>query len=432
MNFSILRLVSIFLAFSLLMGVAVQSVYAKGAPIVVGSKKLKNCGTNIDSKSLTFETKDYWHGLAQCMRNLRDIWSKRGPASLITLDDQKVTVRELVRRQVVFALNQPYVVFFDKDEVRPSDGQLFRQVINSQLDFSPDVDRVALTNKRGVPYNGMGQSGLSYFLYQFSFLSEKINDEQGKRDSVFYRKVANFSINTVLTETDAGGLATSSKCGNNAQETCVWFHSVTRRDLETKAGATLNQDLHVIRDLGSISDLLRKNGTKEDDAMISRLDAAVSAGINQLFISEGRRNKKYNSPNFSDFLSPSVGFGQVNWLFYGINLAAENKAGYFLGREGKDCAYHMHVLDLLDSILQRAQGKGTLSDQYKSCSIPLASAYRTISVVSSSVGDKAVWAANDKRDYQCSYFSKKKNWNPNFLTKLYKSCDLNGNFEKAR
>lgn len=410
------------------MGIAVQSTYAKEAPIEVGSKNIKNCGSNIDSKSLVFKTKDYWHGLAQCMRNLRDVWSRRGPTVLITLGNQQVSVRELVRRQIVFALNQPDVVFFDKDGTGSSDRRLFRQVINSQLDFSPDIDRVALTNNRGVPYNGMGQTGFAYFLYQFSLLSEKMKDQEGKRDSVFYRKVANFSINTVLKEVGAGGLASSSKCGDNEQEACVWFHSITRRDLDTRAGATLNQDLHVIRDIGLISDLLQKEDADKNSAMISRLDAAVSAGINQLFISAGHQNKKYNSPNFSDFLSPSVGDDQVSWLFYGIDLATENKAGYFLGRDGKDCAYHMHVLDLLDSILQRAQRKGALSEQYKSCSIPLASAYRTISIVSSSVGDRKVWTANDKRDYQCSYFSKKQKWNPPFLAKLYKPCALTDSF----
>ncbi|WP_415792823.1 hypothetical protein [Bordetella tumulicola] len=383
----------------------------------------KACGP-VNSKTMVYEVKDYWHGLTQCMRQLRDVWNHGGPDTLRTISGKKVRIQDLVRNQIVSELQKPYVRFYSNKDKGNAKGLTYAEVVDAEFKIKPGIERVALTNSIGVPYNGMGQSGMAYFLSQFARLSKKAGGEIGMRDAAFYRSIAMLSVNTLLTDTTEGGLATSVKCDKSPELQCTWFHSVTRRDLPSIAGGTLNQNLHVVRDLGLIADSMNDTSTEK-----KRINNAVRAGVNQLVFSNGHVGAN-TSPNFADFLSAPVGIGKVHWLYYGVRVDNDKKGGYFLNSKGKDCGYQMHVLDLLSSILARAEKLNELPDEFKSCSASAASAYQTILAVDATPNVQKNWSANDGRDYQCNDVTRKATRKSKFLNKLYGSCAWNESLDK--
>jgi len=224
------------------------------------------------------------------------------------------------------------------------------------------------------------------------------------------------SINTLLTDTAEGGLATSSKCDKSPALQCTWFHSVTRRDRSSIAGGTLNQHLHVVRDLGLIADSIDDSPTDKE-----RVNDAFRAGINQLVLSKGHVGVNA-PPNFDDFVSGPVGTGQVHWLYYGISVDSKKKEGYFLNKKGKDCGYQMHVLSLLSSVLERAERLNILPKELRNCSASPASAYHTILAVDASPNAPKNWSADDGRDYRCNDAAREATRENKFLKKLYGSC----------
>ncbi|WP_435165137.1 hypothetical protein [Falsirhodobacter sp. 1013] len=240
----------------------------------------------------------------------------------------------MARREVLATLQA------DTTRFRTQDGRLIPFNDAFHPDLTPRTGLVAAIriNDRGLPYNAMGQSGMAYFLYQLAAHAEKDGDLAG-RD--VYRRFARLALATVTTDIKAGGLASTVRCRN--EEDCTWFHSVTRRDREPEEGATLNQNLHAIRDMGLIQDTVRRLGWDEPD-----LEPFITAGVNRLFLSD-------TAPTLNSFAGP-LQRQDGTWAYYGFSPQAGT--GYFLKKPIDNCHYHVHVLELLATILKRAQDHG--------------------------------------------------------------------------
>lgn len=304
-------------------------------PSQCGKTRAMDC-TSKDDCSKQFpvmEVSDAWHGLAQCFRALRDVWARRGPSEMLRKGDVELgPVHAVVERQVNWEMARPRVRW--------------------SSDAKTGEEHVVLLNDRKHAYNAMGQSGLAYFLYQFAFLSRNSALSDRGRLVQRYQRFGASAVNGMLLSVSDGGLSTWSNCAVSSVRECVWFHSITRRDLETRAGATLNQHLHAIRDLGLISDLLRANGSSDQG---KHLDRAIEAGLAQLIADRQRRT---SPPNLASFLSPATGDRRARWAYYGFNAAANDEGGYFLNGNGRDCAYHFHVVELIAQIVERARISG--------------------------------------------------------------------------
>lgn len=304
---------------------------------------------------LVLDVPDAWHGLAQCFRRLRDLWARHGGSEPVRAGRRDVGhVSVLVARQVAWEMSRPRTRTVEGRNGRPS--------------------MALLLNDRGQPYNAMGQTGVAYFLYQFAALSEGMG--QGARQAAeMYRHFAWASVTAVLTDVSDGGLASWRDCAVASQRRCVWFHSVTRRDLPTRAGATLNQHLHAVRDLGLIADLLAARGDKQQ---AHSLDEAVKAGIAQLIAA---RKHGDGSPNLASFLFTPMGKAEVRWSYYGWNREANvDGDGYLLKEKGRNCAYHFHVVELLAQIFARARKQSDaagLVSEALACGGPLDQLVRT-------------------------------------------------------
>ncbi len=351
-----------------------------------------------------YDVPDYWHGLAQCLRGLRDRWSRDGPDAPVSVgpaggsnDDAKVST--LVRRQVMLAMSARPVRFAAGG---PTAADLrLGDVFDARGTPRRGFDRVVLLNDRGVAYNAMGQSGLAYFLFQMAVLADRGGYPQAADDTALYRALARGAIATVLTPVAAGGLAASRPCDDDASLRCTWYHSITRRDQPTAAGATLNQHLHAVRDLGLIADLLRKQRWNEG----TDFNRAIIEGLNQLAFAAGS-TRPGAPPNLADFLSPPAGKARVRWAYYGLNpTATDGPHAYFLGVAGKDCSYHLHVLDLLSQILQRAQAQGFLARYERpllACGSALGEMERAARLRTERPGDARLWSTPAVgRDYTC-------------------------------
>ncbi|MCW7538929.1 hypothetical protein OOT46_13870 [Aquabacterium sp. A7-Y] len=321
-----------------------------------------------------FAVPDAWHGLVGCLRGLRDIWARGGPDAAVALGQgSSMPVATLVRRQVEAELGNPRVRVDPAEALKSALADERRNT--ERLDLKGRIERVALLNDRGRPYNAMGQAGLSYILYNLSGLAAQSRYPLAAEDSALFRAVARGALQVVVADVSQGGLASRRACEPNSAQRCAWYHSITRRDQPTQAGATLNQHLHVVRDLGLSADYLAARGWDEG----IDFDRAVAEGLNQLFI--GRGDEAPGSPpDLADFLSPPLGKAGARRAYYGFNTLAQNKQrGYFLDKGSKDCGYHFHVLVLFGQILKRAEQRGEmagLQNKVFACGSPLAELHR--------------------------------------------------------
>lgn len=317
-----------------------------------------SCGTLTDSTDcpdcqgeVVFDTDGYWHGLAQCTRDIRDAWARFGPDQPLDLPGDP-QLADFARDQILSALDDPEVRFL------PQAGG---PMLDFAAAFGPDLQPrqplagVALINDRGEAYNGMGQTGLAYFLLQFAAQAEKGGYDRARADAALYRLLGEAALAPVLAPVATGGLTTRAPCALAPELACSWYHSVTRRDWPGAAGGTLNQMLHVLRDLGQIGQMADRQGW---DLAVDT-DRAVAEGLNQLFLSGGYQGPG-TGPDLADFNSqgrdspaPAV------WAWYGFNTLSDRPArGYFLKNAAKNCSYHAHNLQLLGAILTRAREAG--------------------------------------------------------------------------
>lgn len=305
-----------------------------------------------------------WHFLAGCYRTIRDNWSRaQGEERLKWARIARDTIDETLADGRTTMASGPRVI----DKRSAIDAYLKAKRGQSVTD---DL-LIYQSNQLGQPYNGMGQSGMAYFLTQFAQLAGRTPGAEAEAD--YFRSTAEGILHTVLAPTERGGLTTKWPCRVDAKRDCAWFHSITRRDRPAGFGVTLNQDLHVLRDLGSISDIYKRNGWREP----VQFDTYIAAGLNQLF-SEQTRRESGDLPTMADYLTRPVGSARVRWLYYGFNRELPGGAGgYFLNRNGKDCGYQVHVLDLTEQVLKRADKTG-IWDSRKALSCPsaLAEAWR--------------------------------------------------------
>lgn len=305
------------------------------APMATSSVECRAESSNCPAGPL-FDVPDFWHGLSGCLRGLRDLWGRQGGQTLVGLGTSDVPVRDVVRRQIQGELTRRTTAMFDADGRRLAADRVF----DGKGRWKDAPQRLVLTNEAGQAYNAMGQSDLAYFLGQFAVLARRSDDAASREDAAMYLALARASIEVDLTPTARGGLATVSQCAGDM--TCTWYHSVTRRDRPGPAGATLNQHLHVTRDLALMAVLAEKEGLPD----AARYRAASLAGLAQLLVSPGLRAAA-STPNLADYLPT----GSASRLaFYGIGLPQGK--GYYLGSQGRDCNYHLHVLDLMAAVLE--------------------------------------------------------------------------------
>ena len=333
-----------------------------------------------------------WHFFTNCLRAIRGNWTRaRGPAvELAATNARQRVIAAMSLEDVGFRDGrrslrggEGFAAFFGRDGSRPAPADL----------------QVAWLNDVGQPYNGMGQSGLSYFLFQLAAAAQAGGYPRAQQDVAMYRSLASGIMRTVLLDTRSGGLDTELSCAALRGRTCSWYHSVSRRDRPARSGLTLNQDLHVMRDLGMMIDLHRRMGWP----VPAGWEDAVQSGLNQLF-QPGARDRMGDLPTFQDYLSEPVGRQNVRWLYYGFNADKPIGAGgYFLNRNGKDCGYQVHVLDLTAQIIERAQRLRTWQSPpgALTCSSPLAEAYRSTRV-RMTTPDPAAWSSPSiRRDTVC-------------------------------
>jgi hypothetical protein len=300
---------------------------------------LTQCGkSSVIKGRLNLDPGVSWYQVARCLRSLRNIWARDGAdAPVVVTGFRGAPVAAVVRELV------------DTVAARPTTGVSAGQSANYQAFSSLRGDmskgaRLADLNDKGVPYNAMAQTSFAYTLYSIAAIAEASKPS----DAAYYKKLAYGSLNTVLAPTSAGGLRQITRCAVRSGLNCSWYHSVTRRDRRTGQGATLNQHLHAVRDMGMISDLARRQGWTID----LPLEEAVQQGIDQLFLSAGHDGPG-KAPRLADFVSagdrPAI-------AFYGLDPTANKSQGvYFLPNATKTCGYHLHVLDLLTAVLKRAE-----------------------------------------------------------------------------
>ncbi|ODN71013.1 hypothetical protein [Methylobrevis pamukkalensis] len=311
----------------------------------------------------------YWLQVSQCLRSIRTVWSRGGAEAEITAGSKDLgAVSDLMRTQIRFELG--------KDNVRITDetGEERKDLIAGLFEpgsaSSPVPFSIFVKNDLGQPYNGMGQGGMAQVVFSIAARAEGSSYPESQTDAAAYRAIANAIIRPVLTPVAEGGLASTETCDNGAS--CTWYHSVTRRDRAPDKGATLNQMLHVLRDLGLIADLHEKMGwTPQFD-----YDGAITAGLKQLFLGTGHKAVGLE-PTLEDFES-EPGLGST-WAYYGFSAARQpGKGGYFLRNEEKNCNYHFHVLNLMRAILARQEKRGITSvpaSTVYACEGPLAEFY---------------------------------------------------------
>lgn len=333
-----------------------------------------------------------WHFFTNCLRAVRDNWNRASGAAVGNAAGD-------ARARVIAAMSLDDVGFRDsRRSLRGAQG--FAAFFGSDGGRAAPADlQVAWLNDVGQPYNGMGQSGLAYFLFQLAASAQAGGYPRAQQDVALYRGLAAGIMRTVLLDTRAGGLDTEMPCTTLRGRSCSWYHSVSRRDRPARSGLTLNQDLHVLRDLGMMIDLHRKMGWP----VPAGWEDAIGTGLNQVF-QPGSRSRMGDLPTFQDYLSEPVGRDNVQWLYYGFNADKPlGSGGYFLNRNGKDCGYQVHVLDLTAQLMERAQRTRTWQPPAgaMTCASPLAQAYRATRIRMTNP-DPAAWSSPmARRDTMC-------------------------------
>lgn len=312
-----------------------------------------------------------WQRLTNCIMPLRRSWAREGGQALFEVDGQPQRIADIARNVIYRALTQGGAGATLESE--PTRYRPLSEVLAPDLSLRRPVVLIAQLNTRGEPYNGMSQTSLARILFGFSALATRGGYPQAQADAAAYDRLGRATLATVLTPVDQGGLASTAACAQAPALRCTWFHSVTRPDREPRQGATLNQDLHVIRDLFLVQETLRSAGQVPDPAY----QQAISAGLNQLFLSGGH-SRPGQPPDLANFLA-TPGSG-ASWAYYGLNPdVAPPGGGYFLNEPGRNCSYHYHVLDLMAAILDGA-GRANLAPQARqaalACGSPLHQMYR--------------------------------------------------------
>lgn len=324
-----------------------------------------------------------WHYFSSCLRVFRDNWHRARGGDV-------AQVADMARQRVIAAMSLDDVGF--RDARRSLRGQAgFATFFGADGSRAAPADlEVAWLNDLGQPYNGMGHGGLAYYLFQLAESAQRGGYPLAAQDTQMYRALGAAVLRPIVLDTRKGGLDTVVPCVGLRGKSCGWYHSVTRRDRPADAGLTLNQNLHVLRDLGRIVDLHRRAGWP----VPAGFDNGIAMGLNQLF-QPGQRSAKGQLPTFADYLSDPVGRQKVRWLYYGFNADKPvGTGGYFLNKNGKDCSYQIHVLDLTSQILERAQRLGTWQAPAGAltCSSPLAETYRSTRI-RMSMPDPDMWSS---------------------------------------
>lgn len=398
---------------SVLLGV--PAVAEEPLPRCGVTEQVKLCGEGACSPSPVLRAPGGWHGLAQCLRSIRDLWHRRGAGTAIDFADRRsVPIVQLAREQLLgemYSARVGFTVVGADQKILP-----FSNLFDDELTPRWPLSRALFLNDRRKPYNAMGQTGVAYFLDHLASLADA--DKLGN-DAHFYRDLAKASVATVLAPADEGGLSSMASCAGTGRQGCRWFHSITRRDRPAAwVGATLNQHLHAVRDLGFLADRWQKNG--QDTSAINR---AVDEGINQLFLGNGH-HAVGEPPNLADFVAPAVGSKELRWSYYGFDTRSPaGRGGYFLGDVGKNCSYHRHSLDLIAAILKRAESLGRVSDARRvasECRGPLYLLYRT-AVTGAAAGDGLPGKSSREEGTNCEA---QPGWlaKARYLNALFRAC----------
>ena len=324
---------------------------------------------------------DTFHFTSTCMRKLRDQWNRAGntPAA-------QAAMAKRVRAAVEERIGRRDVAYWGIG-ARATGGDGLARFERAVASGQAGSAMVAEVNSLGQPWMGMGQTGLAYFMFVFSNLADKGGYPGHEADARFYRALGEAMVRPVLTPASQGGLMTRTACRGTGGS-CAWFHSVTREDRPSDFGATLNQDLHVLRDLEMFGRLHRQFGWRP--AM--DYDGALRDGLDQLF-AQAPRQRAGEEPTLADYLTPPQGRRGAQWLYYGFNPdRPAGQGGYFLSNRGKNCQYQVRSLSLVATLLEEVgKDRRWQPAQALSCDGALAKAYRGTRIRMGS-DDAAAWS----------------------------------------
>ncbi|HML30577.1 MAG TPA: hypothetical protein PKE16_17405, partial [Hyphomicrobium sp.] len=236
-----------------------------------------------------------WQRVANCLRPLRDRWAKDGAAETVNAGGKQVPVVDALRETIYRSMTQSNAgaaLVADPGRYVP-----IETVLNPDLSLKQDVARIAQLNDRGQPYSSMSQTNIARTLFAFAALAKRGGYPEAEADRKNYDRLARAVVAAVLAPVSQGGLATTTPCAKAPDMTCTWFHAVTRKDIDTAQGGTLNKNLHAIRNLILIDRAAARTGGERDPA----LAAGAAAGLNQLFLAEGH-DAAGKTPNLKDFL----------------------------------------------------------------------------------------------------------------------------------
>jgi hypothetical protein len=325
-----------------------------GAPNCMGQVvTTRSCLNGVCSNGPSIASTRGWHGLGLCLRDLRDIISRQGATTSVTVAGQyRIQIGRLTTNSLIYGFRN------EKVGISPAAAQKYGPITDSTR---IGIDsKVALLNDEDKPFNGMSQMDMAASL---TGLARVLPADQGDTRALFMT-LARVTLNPVVSSAAEGGLAEIRPCADR-RFICAWFHSVTGKGHNAQRTGALNQHLHVVRDLLSIA-----RSSPDGD----RLNAFATYGLNQLFFGAAP-DRRPPTPTFSTFLGAPGPDGKGRVLDYGYSLKADKLSTYLLPDGAKNCHYAYHDLELLADILSRPSiASSPAARKALACSSPIVTA----------------------------------------------------------
>lgn len=272
--------------------------------------------------------------------------------------------RKFIYFQVLYTLDTYPVAFYKLN--RKTETKRIKNLIgeNYKVDIAK-YDRMAILNKKNLPYNAMTQSDLgnNYLEIYLTLL------QTGAGASHFAQFFMHSAISVLNATNDTkidGGLKEEKRCEKNEVLRCAWFYSVTGTSRASSyAGGTLNQHVNTSRDLFRADKLFEKISAIDPSFNSIELQKtfrmASAAGVNQLFLSKSA-TKAGDTPLLEDFIPRNPNNQPIlnSWLYYSRSFEKNNF--YFLSSETKNCTYHLYELSMLASLIPQLIAEGLISE----------------------------------------------------------------------
>lgn len=298
-----------------------------------------------------------WHNSMAC---LSDLLSSLNGSVQNKRSNQEILAK-LILGQTAVELNRSAVSFYlsgNPERLKFSQVAKFDSTGGLSLRLSK-FDHISFDNEDGVPYNSMSQLDFAKWLFavHLSIMSSGQEHPLYRYSDLFFN-LGKAVVVVVTDDEKEGGLAVTHTCIDGTRK-CTIYRSITKRSKGNNQGVTLNQMLHVIRDLGSIGSQLLKAKYQSNEAgyRAERLGENLLKASEQGFLQilQSDLDSKDVGPKLGDYL-PRDSQGKLvsgSWLYYGYQLSGQRP--YFLGKtKGHlNCHYHLHVLELLAQLIEK-------------------------------------------------------------------------------